>query len=524
MVRLLLFFLAVAGFAAGAVWLSDQPGSFTLNWQGYEIRLSILVAVTVAVIGFTLVYFAVRGIKMLFSAPAAAVGAIRHRRQKKGFEALSRGLIAVSAGHGRLADKLGMKASKLLPDEPLTLLLRAQSAQLKGDSGSAAQVYRAMLERDETQVLGLHGLFLEARRGGDDQVAKIIAERAVLLEPDSPWAAPALMDLHSADGDWLAARQALDKQKHHKLISKERFRRSRAVLLAAEALEEEESNPEKAHKLALEAHKLANDLVSAAVVAARLLAQKGRIGKAAKILEKTWKSRPHPDIAEVYAHLRLGDKPAVRLKRIRSLIHKNPEHEESAIALARAALSAREWELARKALEPFLENPSQRICALMAQIEDGEFGDKGKVREWLARALRARRDPAWIADGVVSDKWAAVSPVTGVLDAFEWKTPLDALTQMDAEGFEMHVAGDEAKEVESAIDAEPETTELAADDESPPPPVIEGVVEEAGVIEVEVPAAPVKARAEMEAAPPQPDDPGPETKKAEPGKLASMLQ
>ncbi len=521
MVRLLLFLLAVAGFAAGAVWLSDQPGSFTLDWQGYEISLSILVAVTVAIICFTLVYFAVRLVKMLFSAPAAAVGAVRRRRQKKGFEALSRGLIAVSAGHGRLAEKLGAKASKLLPDEPLTLLLQAQSAQLKGDSGGAAQVYRTMLERGETRVLGLHGLFLEARRGNDDGVAKVIAERAVALEPDSPWAAPALMDLQSAEGDWLAARQTLAMQKRHKLISKERFKRTQAVLLCAEALDEEENNPEKALDLALEAHKLANDLVPAAVVAARLLAQKGRIAKAAKILEKTWKNLPHPDIAEVYAHLRLGDKPAARLKRIRSLIHKNPEHPESGIALARAAVSAREWAAARSALEPFLESPSQRICALMAQIEDGEFGDKGKVREWLARALRARRDPVWVADGVVAHEWAAVSPVTGALDAFEWKAPLDALPQMEAEGFELHVAGDDGQE---AVES-PEIADAGKATEKSPP-VIEAVVEEAEIIEPEavVPPVPVKAEGKARTAPPQPDDPGTETAKPEQNRRASLLQ
>src|SRR5262249_3009189 len=35
-----------------------------------------------------------------------------------------------------------------------------------------------------------------------------------------------------------------------------------------------------------------------------------------------------------------------------------------------------------------------------------------------------RRDPAWTADGFVSDHWMPVSPVTGRLDAFQWKEPL----------------------------------------------------------------------------------------------------
>ena len=38
--------------------------------------------------------------------------------------------------------------------------------------------------------------------------------------------------------------------------------------------------------------------------------------------------------------------------------------------------------------------------------------------------MRAPRDPAWTADGIVSDEWEPVSPVTGQLDAFEWKVPV----------------------------------------------------------------------------------------------------
>jgi HemY protein len=67
----------------------------------------------------------------------------------------------------------------------------------------------------------------------------------------------------------------------------------------------------------------------------------------------------------------------------------------------------------------------------MARIEAGELGDKGREREWLARALRAPRDRAWIADGYVSDRWLPVSPVTGAVDGFEWKAPVDAIGRGD---------------------------------------------------------------------------------------------
>jgi HemY protein len=143
---------------------------------------------------------------------------------------------------------------------------------------------------------------------------------------------------------------------------------------------------------------------------------------------------PHPDLAEVYAAARQGDAPRDRLKRLKILIKKAPGGDEGAIALARAGVDARDWRSARAAIAPLLTGHlSARICALMAEIEHGEFGDKGKVREWLARAVHAPRDPVWTADGVVSQNWLPVSPVTGELDRFEWKVPLEALGDMSGE-------------------------------------------------------------------------------------------
>jgi HemY protein len=56
----------------------------------------------------------------------------------------------------------------------------------------------------------------------------------------------------------------------------------------------------------------------------------------------------------------------------------------------------------------------------------------------MARALRAPRDPEWSADGFVSDRWMPVSPVSGRLDAFQWKVPLAELGEPRdvIEGFE----------------------------------------------------------------------------------------
>ena len=164
--------------------------------------------------------------------------------------------------------------------------------------------------------------------------------------------------------------------------------RKKAVVTTARAADLEDKNPERALELALAAHKAAPDLVPAAVIAGRILAGTGQTRKAAKILEKTWRLEPHPEIAEIYAAARPGSAPRDRLKRMKALIRKIPAGTEGTIALAQAAVDAREWAEARDALEPLIHgSPSARVCGLMAEIEEQESGDEGRSREWLARAV-----------------------------------------------------------------------------------------------------------------------------------------
>ncbi|HYY84740.1 MAG TPA: heme biosynthesis protein HemY, partial [Beijerinckiaceae bacterium] len=170
-----------------------------------------------------------------------------------------------------------------------------------------------------------------------------------------------------------------------------------------------------------------------AALAGSLLARRGDLRRAAKVVEGAWKVQPHPDLAAVYLNLRPGDSAQDRLHRAETLAKLSSWHPEARIALARAALDAREFPRARAALSPLLhERPTVRVCLLMADLEEAENGASGRTREWIARASRAPRDPAWIADGVVSDRWAPMSPVTGRLDAFVWQAPPDVLAAPDS--------------------------------------------------------------------------------------------
>jgi HemY protein len=280
-----------------------------------------------------------------------------------------------------------------------------------------------MAARPDTRLIGLRGLYVEARRRDDTAAARYFADEAAKSAPALPWAAHAVLEFRCAEGDWDGALKTLERNARNGLVDKQTFRRHRAVLMTARAIAVEERDRDTARSLCLEALKLAPDLIPAAALVGRLLADAGEVRKAGRILETEWRLNPHPDLAEVYAHLRIADSARDRLARIESLVQNPPGHLEGRLALARAALEAHEFATARVALEPLLAEPTQRVCTLMAELEEVEHADVGRAREWMARALRAARDPAWTADGIVSDRWLPISPVTGRIDAFQWRVP-----------------------------------------------------------------------------------------------------
>jgi HemY protein len=524
--RALVFIGLLCLAAFGAVWLADHPGTVAITWNGREYLTSLavgLIGVVVLAMVLALIWAAFR---FMIGLPTQIGRNSRIRRRERGFAALSRGLIAIGAGDVAAAKRYASEAERLTGGEPLALLLRAQTAQAAGDRDGAETAFRRMLDHRETRILGLRGLFIEARRRGDAEAARISAEEAVRIAPSVAWANDAMLEAYSSEGDWGSAIRAVERRGSLGLSDKAEIRRHRAVLHAADAIAREKAHDfDGALNAAQEAIRLAPDLVPAAAVAGRILSSRGDLRRAAKVIETAWKTNQHPDLAAAYLNLRPGDSATDRLRRAETLARLSNWSAESRLAIGRAAIEAREFSRARETLRPLAdERPTVRVCLMMAELEQAE-GQPGRVREWLARAARAPRDKAWIADGIVSETWAPISPVTGKVDAFVWATPPEALGSP---------APSEADFLDSALrEPEPGPVVSLGAPATPAPvrPAMEPAPQKAapapgGAVDILSPPAegatrPVTPPAKAEIKPmPIPDEPLPEPDKARPVSVA----
>ena len=446
MFRTILFLVLVGLAAFAAAVIAEQQGDVALVWHGLRYSTSIpkFAFMFGAVLVLAMLLWAI--LLLLWRLPARMRRRNRERRHARGRHAITHGLIAIGAGHAETALRHAEAAKRHAEDDPLTLLLHAQAAQLSGDRGGAQKAFLAMTERADTRLLGLRGLFIEAQRNDDPVAAVAIAEEALKISRDAVWASHAVLGFRCAAGDWTGALNILERDNAAGAIDRALYQRHRAVLLTERALDTETADRDASRKDAMEAARLAPTLVPAAVLAAKFMSEQQQIRQAMRLIEGAWRANPHPDLADAYAHVRLGDSAQQRLSRVETLAAKTADHVEGAFAVARAAIEAHEFGKAQSALEPLLKAPTQRVAMLMAEIVRGENGDEGAAREWTLRAVRAAHDPAWTADGYVSDRWRPVSPVSGRLDAFQWVTPVAAL----------------ASDKGAAIEAAPAETRYAA--------------------------------------------------------------
>ena len=428
MIRALWFLAVVGAMVAVIVYFAERPGVVVLDWAGYRIKTSfaVLMAVIVLIAAFTA--FLYRIWIFLKHAPAQVTGAWRHKRRQQGYQALTRGMVAVSAGEPDEARRQVKRAQVLLEEPPLTMLLAAQAAQLNGDEKAAEKFFQAMSEQRETEFLGVRGLLNQAiKRGGAD--ALNLARRAYRLRPTSDWVITNLFDLQVRNGQWLDARVTSDEIIRNKLVSAETGRRRKAVF-SYQLSQEAEARGERAEALKelKTAHELAPGFAPAARALAETLSATGRERRAVGVIERAWSASPHPDLVEPYWAGTGAEDTIARVKATERLAEIKPGHAENDVALARACLDAQLWGQARNHLDNLTAASGEleaRVCRMMAELEEAEHGNMEAVHHWLTRASLAETDPSWVCNscGNATAEWSALCGNCENFDSYSWRRP-----------------------------------------------------------------------------------------------------
>lgn len=439
MIRLIAYAIKIAILVAIGYWLVEHPGHISLEWQGYIIETSTSMMVVVLVVALAIAAMLYRGWYWLVSAPAFWGHKRDLKRRDQGYEALTRGLIAIAAGDATLAGKQTKKARKLLDDMPLTLLLAAQSAQLNGQQDQARDTFRAMLEQPALAFFGIRGLLSQELRdhgrrdhsGAVNTEALKLAREAFRHEPTSPWVVETLLDLEVLAEEYDRALGLIDQQQRLDLLDRHETRRRKAALYVARSLAAEaHERTRDARSHAARAVRLSPDFIPAVLRWARYEAADNRLRHARSALERAWQTNPHPALAALWLDLSPYKDAEGRLGWLQRLC--TGSGLEATLAVAPLLLENGRWDEARRRLTAVLDqqSPDVRVLRLLADLELKESSDTVAAADWLNRIDHALPAPTWIAldTGHAQSAWTPISAETGRFDMLAWLRPAPAGT------------------------------------------------------------------------------------------------
>lgn len=432
LLKIVLFIAVIAALALGASWLMETDGGIRIAVADTEFNLGPLQAVIAALLLVAVVWLLIRiaglivaTLRFLNGDETAISRYFDRNRERKGFTALTEGIMAIAAGDSRTALSKAARAEKFLNRPELTSLVLAQAAEISGDPRKAEAAYRRLLADDRTRFVGVRGLLKQKLAQGDTETALKLARHAFALKPRHAEVQDMLLTLQARSEDWKGARETLAEKLKSGTLPRDVHKRRDAVLALSEAKEVfRDGNSIEAREAAIEANRLSPDLIPAAVMAARGYAENGKPKLAVRVLKKAWESRPHPDLAAAFAGLEPEETPEARLKRFEALTRIHPDDPETRLLLAELNIAAGDFPAARRAVGGLVEtDPTARALAVMAAVERGEGADDAVVRGWLTRALTAPRGPQWVCDKCqhVHTAWTPVCDNCGGFDTLSWR-------------------------------------------------------------------------------------------------------
>jgi HemY protein len=434
MIKIILFVTLVAAATLGAVWLLEVEAGLQLTVAGLEFNLGALQSVIAAVLivvaiwlVFKLLGLVIAVLKFINGDETAISRYFDRNRERRGFQALSEGMMALASGDGREAMAKAARAEKYLGKPELTNLVLAQGAEMAGDSKKAEEVYKRLLSDEKTRFVGVRGIMKQKLSAGDHDTALKLAEKAFELKPKHEDTQDVLLRLQAEKEDWAGARKTLNAKLKSGTLPRDVHKRREAVLAVSEAKGVlDEGSSIEAREAAIEANRLSPDLVPAAAMAADAQIEAGAPKKAARLLLKAWSVQPHPDLAAAFARIAPDETPAERVKRFQKLIDKQPDHPESRMLKAELLIAAEDFPEARRAMGDLAETePDARVLTIMAAIARGEGASDATVRGWMAKAVTAPRAPSWVCDSChnVQSEWTPVCRNCQSFDTLSWQRP-----------------------------------------------------------------------------------------------------
>jgi HemY protein len=425
--RALILLLFLAAAVAAALWLADRPEQVDLAVGAWQASMPATVAGLFAAIALGLAALLALLLRWLLSRPRAIAAWSRTRRRDRGDESVEAALVSLAAGRHRTALMHAERSVRLQGETTLNLWLAAQAAQAGGDGAKAEAALRRLTLKPGGALIGYRGLAAREAEAGNTDAARALLAEATAAAPDAIGLKAAEAELAVRARDW---RGALGHARQVPQDAAAKLRRAQLAVAAAEG------EPDEAARVALlkEAFDADPSFAPGVAAYARILEATSWRRRSRDAMREGWRAGPHPAIAAVALAMVGPDTPETVLDRAQRLAAERPDHLESRVLVARAALDAGKWKAAQLQLDAAVADGTadRRIHLMRAELAERHGNDPDAARQAYRDAGEAPGEPVWrcTACGALHKEWTAVCDACGTPLSLVWTVPPRAATAL----------------------------------------------------------------------------------------------
>ncbi len=341
-------------------WLIEDPGYFYLRFAGYEIEMRFIVAFGLLVLFVFLFWLIVYFLRM----PKKITRHVSSNRSRKSF---AKGLLALSEGKWKAAEKLLLQSTKNSPTPELGFMAAARAAVSQNKVEAAfGYLDEAESHTDNPLTIDLTRCELWTKIGRNDLAIQLL-KRILRSYPNNPRALNLLLQACQNAEKWQDLRQILPKVGKLEIIPQDKV-----VMLTEHSILQELTEAQTTQDLQKTWDSL-NSVQKSSYEFIHAFAQNGlKLGlfdSVAKLTESALNKNFSPEFLSIWCQL--DNDHQHKMKTAEKWLKKHPDNSQLLQVLGELCLHSKLWGKAFQYLQKSLDiEPTSATFKLMAQYFD----------------------------------------------------------------------------------------------------------------------------------------------------------
>jgi uncharacterized membrane-anchored protein len=419
-----IFLLIKLGILGAIIfWFVINPGTVTIDWFSHSYRIHVGLALLGVIILSIVCMIVLYGILTLREIPQIWRSFQDKSRERRGYQNFTQGLCALAMEDFETAREKISKTQFFLGESPLPLILTALSAQRSNDYASAARAYGLLLKNKSTEFLGYYGLTQTTNAQKDYPASYLYAKKSFELESSSKWAILTLFQLSLRLENYDQSFYFLKKIKKHQVLKNEKLQHAHALFFYLQGMGMNDIKVKL--KLLQKSFDFDSSFIPCVLAINENLCILEKYKNAQRVLEKSLKTNPHPDVAYQYVHLRTNYSSAQKVKRAEHVLKITNAHYVGHLILTQTAIEEGFTGIAQTHLD-FAILINGGLCPklnLLAQSLEDLDGIPTHISSQMTFSQKQEKVWQCHSCGYIYERWNLICVECDRIDTIDWKEP-----------------------------------------------------------------------------------------------------